>query len=165
MFPNVKRLSLAILAVVLWAGGAGTSWADSASSGNRAKFIALVADQQNQAIADRLHTRQTRLAVESRHIEHRQQVVASRIANPPSPPILTQLQRRETILEQQYRRILHRLDRLNGLTATTSNPAQQSALDRLRHSLSRAETTISRQIQSVQRLERLAATPSAPGGH
>jgi hypothetical protein len=165
MLPNVKRLSLAILAVVLWAGGARTSWADSAAPRNRAEFIALVADKQNQAIADRLHTRQTRLAVESRHIEHRQQVVTSRIADPPPPPILTQLQRRETLLEQQHRRILDRLDRLNGLTATSSNPAQQSALDRLRHSLGRAEATTARQIQSVQRLERLAATPSAPGGH
>jgi hypothetical protein len=164
MFPSVKRPSLAILAVVLWAGGAGTTWADSASARSRAQFVALVADRQNQAIADRLQSRQTRLAIESRRIEHHQQVVALKIANPPSPPILVRLQHRETLLEQHSRRILHRLDRINGLIATASNPARLSSLDRLRHSLTRAETTITRQIQAVQRLERQAATPSAPGG-
>jgi len=156
-----KPPALVMLAGALWLTTVDLAWADSPAS-KREHFVALVANRQNQAIANRLLQQFTRLDAQSQRLLHQQNAVTAKLNNPPPPPILVRLEQLDQRLQQQSARILERLQKLNNLV--TTNSQNSTALTRLRNELTRQESAVAQRIQAVQRLERSAATPSAPGG-
>jgi hypothetical protein len=158
MVSFAKRPGLAILAGALWLTSVDRAWAQSST--DKARFAALVGGSE-RSVNNRLRQQLRLLTAESRGLQQLQNAVTATLggSGPPSSQSVTdQLEQR---LEQQSARILQRLQNLKNLVGSTS--LNSSAVGRLRHSLARQEAAITRTVQSIQRLERGAATPSAPG--
>src|SRR5262249_29448259 len=82
-----------------------------------------------------------------------------------SSRILTRLERQDQQLQQQSARIQARLTTLNNTIANSNNPGRISALTRLQNNLTRQEAHLTPRIQAIeQQIQRVAGTPSAPGG-
>jgi len=156
-----KPPALVMLAGALWLTAVDRAWAESPAS-KRAQFIALVANRQNQVIANRLQQHLTQINDQSQRLLQQQNAVTAKITNPPPPPILVRLNNLDQELQQQSARVQQRLQKLNNLVNSSSQSS--TAFGRLRNDLTRQEAVIGHRIQSVQRLQRAAATPSAPGG-
>jgi hypothetical protein len=150
-----------MLAGALWLTAVDQASAQS-GAGKREHFIALLANRQNEAINNRLQQHLTQITEQSQRLQYQQNVVTSKITNPPPPPILVKLTQLDQQLQQQSARITHRLQKLNNLVNNSS--LGTNAYSRLRNDLTRQEATITSRIQLVTRLQRAAATPSAPGG-
>jgi hypothetical protein len=159
MLPNAKRPALAMLVGALWLTAAAPAWAQNDLE-KRAQFVSFLSQRQSHAILTQLNSRFTQLTDRISTLNQQLTNVTSKLKNPPAPPVLVRLATIDQQLQQQSARILQRLQQLN------STPSAQSttALGRLRHELTRQEAQISHRQKVVQRLERAAATPSAPGG-
>ncbi len=156
-----KPPALVMLAGALWLTAVDRAWAESPAS-KREQFIALVANRQNQDIATRLQQQLIQINGQSQRLLQQQHAVTAKLTNPPPPPILVRLNKLDQELQQQSARIMQRLQKLNNLV--NQNPQSSTAFGRLRNDLTRQEAVISNRIQSVQLLQRAAATPFAPGG-
>jgi hypothetical protein len=150
-----------MLAGALWMTAADRAWAESPNS-QREHFVATLANRQNEVIANRLQQQLAGLNTQSQYVVAQQKIVTAQISNPPPPPVLVRLSKLESQLEQQSLRITQRLQKLNN---QVNNASQSStAFGRLRNDLTRQQSAIDQRILSIQRLQRAAATPSAPGG-
>jgi hypothetical protein len=149
-----------MLAGALWLTAVDLAWAESPAS-KRAQFVALVASRQNQDIANRLQQHLTQINVQSQRLLDQRNAVTAKIANPPPPPILVRLTQLDQQLQQQSARITQRLQKINNYVS--NNSLGPNAYARLRNDLTRQEAILGHRIQSVQLLQRAAATPSAPG--
>jgi hypothetical protein len=156
-----KPPALVMLAGALWLTAVDLAWAESPAS-KREHFIALVANRQDQVIANRLQQQFTQLNAQSQRLLQQQNAVTGKITTPPPPPVLVRLNKLDQQLQQQSARIMQRLQKLNNMA--NSNSLGTNAFGRLRNDLTRQEATITNRIQSVTRLQRAAATPFAPGG-
>ena len=156
-----KPPALVMLAGVLWLTAADLAWAQTPAS-KREQFVSLLANRQNQVIANRLQQQLTQYNLQSQLLLQQQNVVTTKISNPPPPPILVRLNRLDQQLLQQSGRILARLQKLNN--AANSNSTNATALGRLQSELIRQESVLGQRLLTVQRLERAAATPFAPSG-
>ena len=85
MVLNAKPPALVMLAGALWLTAVDLAWAESAGS-NRERFVALVANRQNNLIAERLQNQLVRLNQGPSQFLQQQSVVAIKIANPPPRP-------------------------------------------------------------------------------
>jgi len=147
MALNARRPALVLLAGALWLGGAGPTWADPPINANElTTFLTAV---QNRVLNARSPSALGGVSIQS---------AASSAA-------LARLRQQDQQLQQQSARITQRLNSLNSLLANSQNPRQVSAVQRLERTLQRQEAVLTQRIQTVQqRINRGAATPSAPGG-
>ena len=134
MSLNVRLLAPAFLAGALALGDAGPVWA--APPGGSSPFVTALSNASPGTPGS---------------------VFSSRI--------LTRLERQDQQLQQQSARIQARLTTLNNAIANSNNPGRISALTRLQNNLTRQEAHLTQRIQSIQQqIQRVAGTPSAPGG-
>jgi hypothetical protein len=161
MVLHAKRPALAMLAGALWLTTSHSAWAVTPGA-NHNTFNSLLTNRNNRAIERQLENQLKLIQRVSHQLQQQQHALTGNVTSQSAPSFFVVLQQLDTRFEQQAARIAQRLESLNNLVGNPS--VNQGALNRLRNELTRLDVTIGRQINTIQRLERGAATPFAPGG-
>jgi hypothetical protein len=149
-----------MLVGAVWLAAADPAWAGSPGT-NREQFVSLLANPKNLDFVNQLQHQLTQITQIGNQLQQQQSALTSKVTSQSSNPLLVRLERLDHQFQLQSQRITQRLQNLNNLVG---NPAvNPTALDRLRTELTRLDAAIGKKLATIQRLERTAATPFAPG--
>jgi hypothetical protein len=161
MLHLVKRPTLAMLVGALWLTAGDPAFAGSPGT-DREQFASLLANRKNLELVHRLKHQLAHITQLSNQLQQQQGALTNKVTGQSFNPILVQLEKLDAQFLVQSQRITQRLQNLNNIANTTGvNPR---AVDRLRSELTRLDAAIGTNLATIQRAERSAATPFAPGG-